>query len=77
MHRFIDYRGRERFYDNNGKSIPYKPTKKIEKCFDVQTISWVIEVTNKFTGKKLDIVTASAAREREFRKTQAELYTFN
>lgn len=51
--RYIDYRGRERFYDENGKSIPAKPVKKIEDCFEITTIGYVafVETTEEFINR--------------------------
>lgn len=73
---FIDFRGRKRKPDINGRVNLFRPTKKIEDVFDVQTISWAfIGIDNK-TGKRLEVITASRTRELEYKAANVKYYTF-
>ena len=72
-----DYRQRPIMYDfSTGERILHKPTKKLQDCFVVETISWTFEGTNLNTGRKSDFVTASGFVERNFRKRQANKFSF-
>lgn len=69
-----DYRGRLITF-KDGKRRFHRPTKKIENCFEIETISWSFTGTDK-AGKQTEFKTASATREREFRQENKHLYSF-
>jgi hypothetical protein len=70
-----DLRGRVITFAN-GKRVFHLPTKKIEDCFAVETISWTFAGTNK-NGQQTDFKTASGNRERDFRRDNKHLFTFS
>lgn len=70
-----DYRNRLIQYQD-GKRILHKPIKKIEDCFDIQNITYWINVTNK-KGKEIELIFYSGINEREFKAENKELFIFN
>lgn len=65
-----DYRGRRIIY-KDGQRVFHKPTKRIEDCFQCETISWQFECVDKRNGETIVLTVASGERERQVRKDAA------
>jgi hypothetical protein len=70
----IDHRGRIIKFEN-GKRVLHEPTKQIEDCFLIESISWTFTGTDR-AGKKMHFKTASGVGERNFRQENKQIYTF-
>lgn len=74
----FDLRGRVRVLNMKGKPVSlYKPTKTIEACFEIETISWHFTGVEIRTGAVIEFKTASGTREREFRREHQGIYIFS
>lgn len=62
-----DYKGRDIIY-KDGKRVLHKPTKKIEDCFQCETISWQFECVDKRINEPIVLTVASGERERLIKK---------
>lgn len=71
-----DYRNRPIQYQD-GKRVFHKPVKPIERCFDIEDISWEIYFTSKIDDKPVYLKLASGTRERQFKQENKELFIFN
>jgi hypothetical protein len=70
-----DHRGRTIQYQDS-RRIKHLPKKRIEDCFEVETISYFITYSN-HKGKEFECSFVSANYERSFKQENKELFIFN
>lgn len=69
-----DYRNRLIQY-KDGQRIFHKPSKPIEKCFEVKDVTWWIIVADK-KGKEHELIFYSGYNERSFRSENKDTFIF-
>lgn len=57
--------------------IKNEPTKELDECFIVETVSWIFSGVEIKTGNAFNFATSSGERERQYRRELADKYNFD
>ena len=72
----INMRGKYRDNDEHGNPQKFKPKNKIESCFEIQNVDYIISFKGRGTDIPLWLSFNNYEAEKVFRKEFGELYVF-